>query len=134
MGNPFTWCNRREKVANIHERLDRALVSSDWRILFPKAGVFHLSLTTSDHVPIMLHLYLDHPKTPRPFRFFKAWTRDPRCEQMVREAWYPRFNFGRILSITAKLWATTKALSVWNIDVFVTVRLTSVGLKVKSPI
>lgn len=93
-------------------------MSSDWRILFRKARVLHLSTITSNHVPIMLHLSLDHPKTPRPFRFFEAWTHDLSCEQVVREAWHPRLNPGQNLSITAKLRATSKALSVWNRDIF----------------
>lgn len=33
-GNTFTWCNRRGGKANIRERLDRELVSIDWRTSF----------------------------------------------------------------------------------------------------
>lgn len=63
------------------------MVSPNWRILIPKAGVVHLTAAISDHVPILLHLFLDHPKTSIPFRFFEAWTQDPSYEQVIREAW-----------------------------------------------
>lgn len=86
-GSPFTWWNRRGWVINIQEMLDRAMVSPNWRILIPKAGVVHLTAAISDHVPILLHLFLDHPKTSIPFRFFEAWTQDPSYEQVIREAW-----------------------------------------------
>lgn len=57
-------------AANIRERLDKVVISLDWRILFPKDGVVHLNDANSDHVHILLHSSLDHPKTPTPFKFF----------------------------------------------------------------
>ncbi|KAL0014567.1 hypothetical protein SO802_001636 [Lithocarpus litseifolius] len=36
-GNPFTWSNKREGLANIKERLDRAFANDRWRFLFPRA-------------------------------------------------------------------------------------------------
>lgn len=59
-------------IANIWERLNRAMASPDRRILFPNVGVVHLNVTNLDHVPILLHSSLDYPKTPRPFRFFEV--------------------------------------------------------------
>ena len=32
--NPFTWSNRREGLANIKERLDRAFANDRWRLIF----------------------------------------------------------------------------------------------------
>lgn len=78
----------------------------------------HLSTTTSDHIPILLHLSLDHPKTSRTFRFFEAWTRDLSCEQVIREVWHTRGCHGQCLSVTTKLCVTAKALSAWNRSVF----------------
>nr|XP_048317979.1 uncharacterized protein LOC125418477 [Ziziphus jujuba var. spinosa] len=84
-GSNYTWCNRRGGIANIRERLDRVVVSVDWRILFNQAGVLHLPPAGSDHLPIQLNLKQDHPKLPRPFRFLEAWTRDPTCEEVELE-------------------------------------------------
>lgn len=85
-GNSFTWYNLRGGAANICERLDRTLVSSECRILFPKVGVVHLNVANSNHIPILMHSSLDHPKTSRPFRFFEASIRDPSCEQEIKGA------------------------------------------------
>uniref|UniRef100_A0A7N2L3I4 Reverse transcriptase n=1 Tax=Quercus lobata TaxID=97700 RepID=A0A7N2L3I4_QUELO len=50
-GPSFTWSNRCEGLANIKERLDQCLCDREWQILFPKAGVKHLSNANSDHNP-----------------------------------------------------------------------------------
>lgn len=86
-GNTFTWCNRRGGLANIREHLDRVISSVEWRTTFDNAGVVHLIATQSDHVPIVLNLYLDHPHRPRPFRFQEIWIRDPSCEKVIKGAW-----------------------------------------------
>ena len=36
-GTPFTWCNVRPGEANVRIRLDRALATAEWRLLFPQA-------------------------------------------------------------------------------------------------
>lgn len=62
--NTFTWCNKRSGLANIRERLDRVLASTEWRTFFGNAAVLHLNALQSDHVPI-----LDHPNFPNRFAF-----------------------------------------------------------------
>lgn len=42
IGNSLTWCIRRGGQANIRERLDKVLVSAQWRLYFDQAGVLHL--------------------------------------------------------------------------------------------
>ena len=53
-GNPFTWSNRREGLANIKERLDKAFENDRWRLIFPRAIVHNLPATSSNHSPIVL--------------------------------------------------------------------------------
>ncbi|XP_060676300.1 uncharacterized protein LOC132805404 [Ziziphus jujuba] len=53
-GYSYTRCNRRWGNANIQERIDRVIASSEWRILFNQAGVVHLPPSGSDHLPIQL--------------------------------------------------------------------------------
>ena len=55
-GNPYTRSNRRDGLANIKERLDRAFANDRWRIIFPRATIQHLAASTSDHSPIILSL------------------------------------------------------------------------------
>ncbi|OMO49887.1 Endonuclease/exonuclease/phosphatase [Corchorus capsularis] len=53
-GPRFMWCNKRKGLARVQERLDRVLVSSKWRLLFPDAMIKHLIRIHSDHCPILL--------------------------------------------------------------------------------
>ena len=55
-GYRFTWRNGRHRVAFVEERLDRAVVTTKWREIFPRAKVSHLSVFYSDHGPIMLEM------------------------------------------------------------------------------
>ena len=73
----------------IRERLDRALGSSDWPVLFPRASLHHLSSSVSDHSPLSLHLKSWPCKRGkrRLFRFESMWLKDARCEEIVKEAW-----------------------------------------------
>lgn len=86
-GNTFTWCNRKGGMANIIERSNIVITSVDWRTTSSNAGVIHLNVVHSNHVTILLNLFLDHPKLPRPFRFQKIWLREPLCFDIVRRAW-----------------------------------------------
>ena len=52
----FTWLFQQRDGFQIRERLDRALGSSDWLVLFPRASLHHLSSSVSDHSPLSLHL------------------------------------------------------------------------------
>ena len=83
----FTWCNKRCGLANIKERLDKAICNGDWRLIFPKAGVIHLPLLQSDHNPIMVVANLEVGRKARPFRFEAAWTRDASSHQVIKVAW-----------------------------------------------
>ena len=75
-GNPFTWSNRRDELANIKERLNRIFSNDKWRILFPRAAVRHILISTSDHSPILLLSEGEDRNIKRPFKFEEAWTRD----------------------------------------------------------
>lgn len=54
VGYPFTWNNKRNGVANIRQRLDRAVVNTQWRVGFPNGTLHHLPPGGSDHCPILL--------------------------------------------------------------------------------
>ena len=75
-GNPFTWSNKREGLANIKERLDRAFANNRRRFLFPRATVYHFLASTLDHSPIILFTKGEQKNLKRPFKFGEAWTRD----------------------------------------------------------
>uniref|UniRef100_A0A2N9HP80 Reverse transcriptase domain-containing protein n=1 Tax=Fagus sylvatica TaxID=28930 RepID=A0A2N9HP80_FAGSY len=81
-GPKYTWTNGQDISTLIMQRLDRAWVNSDWRILFPEAYVTHLARTHSDHCPILLSLWPSiHNPLPRPFRFENFWLSHPEFPQ-----------------------------------------------------
>jgi hypothetical protein len=55
-GPRFTWNNRHTDNSFIQERLDRALGSWEWCLLFPGAAVAVLEAICSDHNPILVFL------------------------------------------------------------------------------
>ena len=56
IGPKFTWIYQRRGGYQIRERLDRALVNSDWAAKFPMAKLLHKSSSISDHCPLILGL------------------------------------------------------------------------------
>ncbi|KAL3638072.1 hypothetical protein CASFOL_018085 [Castilleja foliolosa] len=85
-GYPFTWDNKRNGVANIQQRLDRAVSNMDWLTVFPQASVTHLNPSTSDHCPILITTCPD-PLLPKPFRFDNMWFVDKSCIDIVHTSW-----------------------------------------------
>ena len=55
-GSKFTWSKHFENKSSIWERLDRCLVTNSWFMKFAGSRVFHLTCTSSDHVPILISL------------------------------------------------------------------------------
>ena len=74
-GPKFTWLYQRRDGTQIWERLDRALASSDWHLLFPMAKLHHKSSYVSDHNPLLLQLFSKkiHQKFKKIFRFKSMW-------------------------------------------------------------
>ncbi|EPS65078.1 hypothetical protein M569_09701, partial [Genlisea aurea] len=91
IGFPYTWSNKRQQPATVRARLDRALSSDSWNILFPNATVRHLSFGGSDHSPILIQKdfqgSLGHVPRSRRFRFEAYWAEIPGCEESIREGW-----------------------------------------------
>ena len=109
LGNPFTWSNKREGLANIKERLDWVFSNDNWRILFPRAVVRHIPASTFDHSPILLLTEGEERNIKRPFKFEKAWTRDKSSFFVVEKAWgSPLFK------VCNKIKVTKQEFRKWN--------------------
>lgn len=83
-GYAFTWERGRGKANWIEERLDRAVTSNSWRLLFQNARLENINAVCSDHSMI----YLDLSSKPRLhkeklFRFENAWLKDDECSRIV---------------------------------------------------
>lgn len=86
-GQHFTWCNNREGTERIRERLDRAIVNTEWIQKYPKAEVIHKLNIGSDHCPIVVQLEKQGVRTRKPFRFEKGWAENRECKEIVSEIW-----------------------------------------------
>ncbi|GLU11862.1 hypothetical protein SLE2022_285820 [Rubroshorea leprosula] len=88
VGNRFTWVNMRFSHQLIRERLDRAWANPEWKLLFPKATLFHLPRTSSDHCPILLDLKPFTPRSgSRPFRMEKFWLDHLEFQALIQQIW-----------------------------------------------
>ena len=68
-GNPYTWCNNRQGLAIIKERLDRAFASLDWVHIQPEFSFIHLSASIFYHNPVFLNTNTSSSFLPRCFKF-----------------------------------------------------------------
>ena len=90
MGPRFTWNKIFANGDSWWIRLDRALATLDWFLKFANAKLYHLSITTSDHCILALQWNQGEKRRHRggkPFRFEAMWLRDPRCAEVVSDAW-----------------------------------------------
>ncbi|XP_074373938.1 uncharacterized protein LOC141714312 [Apium graveolens] len=88
VGYPFTWEKGKGTSLWVEERLDRALISHSWNLLFPTARLVNLEISTSDHCPLWLDPVLqEFQKSVKHFRFENAWLREPMCHQIVQSSW-----------------------------------------------
>ena len=89
VGPQFTWLYQTMDGGQIKERLDRTVASLAWGARFKEARVYHLSNSTSDHSPLSLHFFLKQKKwfQQKIFRFESMWLKDPKCEDIVKNAW-----------------------------------------------
>ncbi|XP_021851299.1 uncharacterized protein [Spinacia oleracea] len=81
-GFPFTWMNNRVEGENVHERLDRVLVSETLFDRYPCSIVEHLPQRLSDHLPIKLRVQEQvlvtqgRRRRRKGFRVEKEWLRE----------------------------------------------------------
>lgn len=72
-GQQFIWKMRRGTNGWVEERLDKALVSSDWIRLFPSTKLLNLEISTSNHSHILLnHVLQINDGIETQFRFKNA--------------------------------------------------------------
>ena len=118
IGSRFTWSNKREGLANIKERLDKAVCNQEWQCLFPKAGVKHVVAPASDHAPIILDTLMDQLVRARPFRFEAMWTRDDSSFGIVEKAWQGMVVGSHCFKLARKIQQTRFNLQDWNRNQF----------------
>ncbi|KAF4361868.1 hypothetical protein G4B88_009240 [Cannabis sativa] len=87
-------------------------------VAYPKAGVRSLAIKDSDHAPIVLDLLLDRERFSTPFRFLDAWTRDPGCREVIRQAWEIEVRGFKSFQLVTRLAESRRRLAKWNREKF----------------
>ena len=96
VGPEFTWSRRLGARGWDRERLDRALVSTNWASLFPRVRLYNVVTCSSDHNMLILKTLPPKSRNKRRrrlFRFEEMWIKEGGCDGVVEEAW----ERGRIL-------------------------------------
>ena len=85
VGQNFKWCNGRFGEQRTLLRLDKMVANEGWVERFPKARVFHSSMSISNHCLLSLSLCKRQNRRPikKRFLFEAMWTRDARCREVV---------------------------------------------------
>jgi exonuclease III/ribonuclease HI len=90
-GYPFTWSNKRGDEANIQCRIDRAMGNEAFVHRFSPIKVKHLPRFGSDHAAILIGLEAvtewHNRRRKRLFRFEESWSKDSKCEDLIRQNW-----------------------------------------------
>nr|POE65772.1 hypothetical protein CFP56_45895 [Quercus suber] len=121
VGSPYTWSRNHPIEGRTHIHLDKALATTTWKSLFPSSTVHHISMSSSDHSLIAIHLHRSKPQklVSRPlFRFEAMWLQDPRCAEVVQDAWHEGLSKAGGTPITNCLDNCCNHLTVWNKNEF----------------
>ncbi|GKV14959.1 hypothetical protein SLEP1_g25757 [Rubroshorea leprosula] len=107
----YTWYNSNGQQMS---RLDRFLLSNEWILNWKDVKQWGLKRTVFDHCPILLKSEkVDWG--PKPFKFFNSWMDQPRCIEIIRNAWKScvvKGGYG--LRFKEKLKFTKNALKKWD--------------------
>ncbi|XP_021834215.1 uncharacterized protein LOC110774005 [Prunus avium] len=87
VGQNFTWARVDDGVISIQERLDRALVNTNWMDFWPNSRVVHMPKVGSDHCPLIFECVPPSNCARRLFKFELAWAENPECVEIVSGGW-----------------------------------------------
>ncbi|XP_020676615.1 uncharacterized protein LOC110095420 [Dendrobium catenatum] len=110
----FTWCNNKQGVARIWERLDRCLLNSLALQLVPSASIQHLVRISSDHCPISFYLENSTRDSTKIFRFEDTWKSYAATWNIVAKAWGKNDYGDEADVLNRKIKRSSKSLFFWN--------------------
>ncbi|KAH1202802.1 hypothetical protein GmHk_17G049183 [Glycine max] len=111
VGRQYTWFRPNGESKS---RLDRALISPEWRDTWPESVQFTLSRNFSDHCPILLKAN-NMDWGPKPFRILNCWLTDKSFREVVNQCW----NFVQVSRwgpyvLKEKIKRLKCKLKIWN--------------------
>ncbi|WJX23785.1 hypothetical protein P8452_12974 [Trifolium repens] len=83
MGRKFTWI---QPNGECFSRLDRMLVSNNWKEVWGEVCLWALPRDVSDHCPILLR-YSSSDWGPKPFQFNNYWLKNNEFKGVVARTW-----------------------------------------------
>jgi hypothetical protein len=111
-GKRFTWTNKQHPP--LLERLDWFFTSSSWTTAYLFTSVSTLTIETSDHVPCLIHVSTDIPKS-HIFRFENfLMQRDDFLEQVAQGWNIDTSDLDAVKSVTAKFKNLRRVLNEWK--------------------
>ncbi len=109
----FTWTNGRPTPTL--ERLDRALLSKDWMLHFPRSTLRALPRPTSDHSPLLLTAFSFVPAAHL-FRLESFWLRYRGAREVISGSWaVPTSEANSAHCFASKLALVSGKLSEWSV-------------------
>jgi hypothetical protein len=110
-GHRFTWIKSRGSPNVVEERLDRAMASSDWLVLFPEVKLTNLLASHSDHSPILLHTNpVLRTKYTYSFKFENLWLKEEDVAEVVELGWRKE----ECIEVTDRVEACADELQRWG--------------------
>ncbi|GLT59335.1 hypothetical protein SLA2020_321600 [Shorea laevis] len=108
----FTWRRGRTE-----EKLDRCLVTTAWRNLFPATKVSLLPPLSSDHTPLWVTLngkVHRMQRQRRKFIFENMWLCDNTCQEVIQSSWESVERSGDWSGLALKIQRCSNRLESWN--------------------
>lgn len=114
-GRNYTWSNMQQEP--LLEQLDWFFSSLNWITSFPNTLVKPLGRPVSDHIPGMVIIKTNIPKS-KLFRFETFWLSHPGFMDVVSEAWSKPIKHGKNNNAASilcqKLKSVRQVLSTWS--------------------
>ena len=91
IGQDYSWSRRLGSRGWVRERLDRALVSTNWAASFPQMQLHHKLKSSSDHCVLILKDVQNNKRNRRwkkLFYFEEMWLKEESCAGVVEDAWH----------------------------------------------
>ena len=112
-GNKWSPHNSSFGSNRILGRLDRVLCNQHWIALLPESFYKYLSISTSDHTPILLHLLPNQDAGPKQFRFFNYWMELSDFHITLNRAWNSEVSGNPIFQLVTELKTVKQARKSW---------------------
>ncbi|OMP07196.1 Endonuclease/exonuclease/phosphatase [Corchorus olitorius] len=116
-GVRFTWWNKRDN-GPIREKLDHALVNSEWFEEFQRAKVINLPMVGSNHSLILLDTDQRDKVSRKQFRFESIWVEHEECEEVISKGWEEDFLRPHCYQLVQKLNGSRSLLISWSKHTF----------------